>query len=70
MIRAKQPAQPGGGPAIPDFLRVEPDEQEIRYRALRQEMLDKLKPTPDTVADISKNPELLGCGCPGSRIAA
>lgn len=65
MIRAKQPPQPGGGPAIPDFMRVEPDEQELRYRALRQEMLDKLKPTPDTVADISKNPELLGCGCLG-----
>ncbi|KXZ56702.1 hypothetical protein GPECTOR_1g632 [Gonium pectorale] len=59
MIRAKQPHT--GGPAIPDFLRVEPDEQERRYMAMKNELIEKLKPTPDMVSQIGQDPSLLAC---------
>ncbi|GLC35783.1 hypothetical protein PLESTB_000493800 [Pleodorina starrii] len=58
MIRAKKGVG-GGGPVIPDFLRVEPDEQEKRYIAMKADLLDKLKPTPDTVSKIGQDPALL-----------
>ncbi|GFR41278.1 hypothetical protein Agub_g1953 [Astrephomene gubernaculifera] len=58
MIRAKQP-HAGSGPAIPDFLRVEPDEYEKRYAAAKADLLDKLKPSPDVVSKIGQDPQLL-----------
>ncbi|PNH05798.1 Hsc70-interacting protein [Tetrabaena socialis] len=57
MIRAKQGL--GGGPLIPDFLRVEPDEQEKRFAAMKADLIEKLKPNQDTVAQIAKDPAMM-----------
>lgn len=59
MIRAKQAGGPATGPAIPDFLRVQPDDDEKKYAAMKKELLDKLKPTPDVVNQIAGNADLL-----------
>lgn len=50
-----------GQPCIPDFLKLEPDEQHKQYEAFKTKLVDVLKPTPDTVAEISSNP-LLAAG--------
>ena len=47
------------GPQIPDFLRVEPDEQEKRYAAMKGELVDKLKPTPDMMSKVASDPTLI-----------
>ncbi|GIL72911.1 hypothetical protein Vretimale_4563 [Volvox reticuliferus] len=57
MIRAK--AGLGSGPMIPDFLRVEPDEQQKRFQAMKADLVDKLKPTPDTITKIGQDQSLL-----------
>ncbi|EFJ42953.1 hypothetical protein VOLCADRAFT_96874 [Volvox carteri f. nagariensis] len=57
MIRAKKGV--GNGPVIPDFLRVEPDEQEKRYMAMKADLVEKLKPTPDVMTKIGQDPGLL-----------
>lgn len=49
----------GSGPQIPDFLRVEPDEQEKRYAAMKGELVDKLKPTPDMMSKVASDPTLI-----------
>ncbi|PNW84998.1 hypothetical protein CHLRE_03g167500v5 [Chlamydomonas reinhardtii] len=58
MLRAK-PKAVGSGPDIPDFMRVEPDEQAKMYDVYKSELVNKLKPTPDMVSAIGKDPELL-----------
>lgn len=71
MLRGAKGPAGLGAKAIPDFLRVEPDEQEKRYNAFKQELVEKLKPTPETIGDITKDPTLLAgagvvvgaCGC-------
>lgn len=57
LIRAKKGL--GSGPVIPDFLRVEPDEQEKRFAAYKADLVKKLQPTPDTMAKIAQDPTLL-----------
>ncbi|KAG2443035.1 hypothetical protein HYH02_009450 [Chlamydomonas schloesseri] len=58
MLRAK-PKTVGSGPDIPDFMRLEPDEQAKMYETYKSELVNKLKPTPDMVSAIGKDPELL-----------
>lgn len=57
MIRAKKGA--GDRPSIPDFLRLEPDEEAKRYAAMKSDLLQKLQPTPDMITQIGKDPSLL-----------
>ncbi|GLI68960.1 hypothetical protein VaNZ11_013488 [Volvox africanus] len=57
MIRAKTGL--GSGPVIPDFLRIEPDEQQKRFQAMKADLVDKLKPTPDTIAKIGQDQSFL-----------
>ena len=51
MLRAKKKAV-GTGPEIPDFLRVQPDEREVKLQKHKAELLDKLKPTQDSVSQV------------------
>ncbi|KAG2499293.1 hypothetical protein HYH03_002871 [Edaphochlamys debaryana] len=55
----QQPPAAGSGPAIPDFLRVEPSEEQQRYEAMKQQLLDTLKPTPDMVQKVGSQPQLM-----------
>ncbi|GFH17112.1 STI1 domain-containing protein [Haematococcus lacustris] len=53
-------AEPGrGGPAIPDFLRVEPDEMEKRMLEVKSKLASALQPTPDMIQAIQSNQELV-----------
>ncbi|KAJ9509529.1 hypothetical protein QJQ45_001979 [Haematococcus lacustris] len=53
-------AEPGrGGPAIPDFLRVEPDEREKRMLEVKSKLASALQPTPDMIQAIQSNQELV-----------
>lgn len=63
-LKAKQTGGLRAGPQIPDFLRVEPDELEKRYAAMRQDLVQKLTPTPDTVAQVASDPMLLSGEAP------
>lgn len=47
-----------GGPSIPDFLRVEPDEQTKKLEEVKGKLVNALKPTPESIAQISSNPDL------------
>lgn len=40
------------GPAIPDFLMVEPSEAEKRLQAEKMKLLDTLKPTEESVNQV------------------
>lgn len=51
LLKAKKKAA-GAGPDIPDFLRVKPDEHELRLQKQKAELLDQLKPTQDSVAQV------------------
>lgn len=46
------------GKHIPDFMMLEPSEQQQQYELYKKELLDKLKPTEDMVAKITANAEL------------
>lgn len=48
-----------GGQTIPDFLRVEPDEQTKRLDEIKGKLVNALKPTPETVAKLGSNPDLM-----------
>ncbi len=50
---------PSGTKAIPDFLRVQPDEQEQRYAQMRTQLVEALKPNQETVSQIAQDPTLL-----------
>lgn len=66
MIRAQKAGLHRGG--IPDMFRIEPSEQEKQYAKMKEAMVEKLKPTPDMVNQISGNASLLSGGC-GSVLA-
>lgn len=55
-IRAK-PAPDGHN--IPDFLRVEPDEATKQYQRMRDQLLQALQPSPDTMTKVAQDPVLL-----------
>eukprot|EP00798_Chlamydomonas_sp_ICE-L_P014080 gene14080-20030_t len=55
----KQKGLGGGGPNIPDFMRLPPDEQEKKYAEMKSKLQDALKPTPDMINQIGQNPDLL-----------
>lgn len=57
MIRAQKAGLGRGG--IPDMFRIEPSEQEKQYAKMKEAMVEKLKPTPDMVEQISGNASLL-----------
>lgn len=57
-IKAQQPQQLGAK-AIPDFLRVPPDEQEQRMAAMKSQLLSALQPTPDTLSAVSHDSTLM-----------
>ena len=46
----------GAGPTIPDFLKVEPDK---RAGAIKEHIVDVMKPTPDLLNQVQANPALL-----------
>lgn len=48
----------GSGPRIPDFMKIEPSEQEKAYAAYRNQLQDALKPTPDMVSKVAADPML------------
>lgn len=48
-------------PEIPDFLIVEPSEQEKRLQAEKMELLNKLKPTEDSVQEVCYHGQILQC---------
>mmetsp|Transcript_20376 Transcript_20376/g.36564 ORF Transcript_20376/g.36564 Transcript_20376/m.36564 type:complete len:148 (-) Transcript_20376:55-498(-) len=45
--------------AIPDFLKIEPSEEEKKYQKYKEDLIEKLKPTPDMIANISKDDQLV-----------
>ncbi|GAX75486.1 hypothetical protein CEUSTIGMA_g2929.t1 [Chlamydomonas eustigma] len=47
------------GPSIPDFMRVEPDEQAKRLQEVKGKLTEALKPTPTMINQLSKNPALM-----------
>ncbi|KAG1671825.1 hypothetical protein FOA52_000202 [Chlamydomonas sp. UWO 241] len=49
----------GGGPAIPHFLRVEPDEQAKQMEKMKGELIASLKPDEETIKGITSNAELM-----------
>lgn len=62
VIRAAKPAGGGigsGGPAIPDFMRIQPDEQALKYQAMKSQMLEALKPDESMVMDMAKDGALV-----------
>eukprot|EP00892_Ulva_mutabilis_P001882 jgi/Ulvmu1/11695/UM008_0105.1 len=46
------------GPQIPDFLMVEPSEQEKRLQAEKMNLLNKLTPTEESVKEAMHSPDL------------
>lgn len=59
LLTGKKDKLGGGGPSIPDFLRVEPDEQAKRMQQVKGKLVDALKPTPDMLSKLGTNPGLL-----------
>jgi len=59
MLRGKKDAIGSGGPAIPDFMRLPPDEREQQYQKVKGQMLHALKPTPDMISKVAQDPALL-----------
>eukprot|EP00955_Chlamydomonas_euryale_P020078 213604-Chlamydomonas_euryale.AAC.21 len=47
------------GKAIPDFMRVEPDEQTKRMQEAKSKLIDALKPTKETIDDLQTKPGLM-----------
>ena len=58
-----------GGPRIPDFLKLEPDEREREYARVKKEMVEALKPTPDMISKLVQNPDLVAGACRGAALA-
>lgn len=59
-------ARPKGlhsGPQIPDFMKIEPSEQEKAYAAYKTQLVEALKPTPDMMNTVGTNPTLLAGEC-------
>jgi hypothetical protein len=44
---------------VPEFMILEPSEQQKQYEAMKTRLVNVLKPTPDMVQSVSSNPELL-----------
>jgi hypothetical protein len=42
----------GKGPRIPDFLIVEPDEATKKIEVQKQQLLEAIKPTEESIADV------------------
>lgn len=59
MLTGRKDNLSGGGPAIPDFLRVEPDEQAKRMQEVKGKLVSALQPTPDMIAKIGQDTTLL-----------
>mmetsp|Transcript_9278 Transcript_9278/g.22994 ORF Transcript_9278/g.22994 Transcript_9278/m.22994 type:complete len:213 (-) Transcript_9278:72-710(-) len=60
LLKGKKAALGGGtGAKVPDFMRVEPDEAAKQYEQVRGKLVEALKPTPDMVEGIMRNPDLL-----------
>ena len=47
------------GPSIPDFMRVPEDENSKKAEALKQKLVEELKPTPDMINQVMGNSALL-----------
>lgn len=47
-----------GGPRIPDFMRVEPDEEQKRMDEMKGKLMEALKPTRELIDGIGQNPAL------------
>ena len=62
MLTGKKDKIGGAGPAIPDFLRVEPDEQTKRMQEVKGKLVSALQPTPDMISKIGQDPTLLAGG--------
>lgn len=58
VLRATRAPPPGAGPQIPDFLRVQPDEQAKQYQAVINDLTERLKPTEETVQEVMQNEEM------------
>ena len=59
MLKGKKDQINNKGPAIPDFLRVEPDEQAKRLQEVKGKLVNALQPTPDMISKLGKDPTLL-----------
>ena len=62
MLTGKKDKIGGAGPAIPDFLRMEPDEQAKRMQEVKGKLVSALQPTPGMIAKIGQDPTLLAGG--------
>lgn len=61
VVKAQQQAQPGHK-QIPAMFKLEPSEQQKRLDGMKQQLLDVLQPTPDTIESVSKDKTLLAGG--------
>lgn len=52
-------ASASNGPRIPDFFKLEPDEQTRQYKKVKDELINALRPTPDRMAKVMNQPDLL-----------
>ena len=59
VIKGKTDQIKNGGPSIPDFLRVEPDEQMKRLQEVKGKLVSALQPTPEMISKLGKDPTLL-----------
>ena len=59
MLKGKKDKIGRGGPTIPDFFRVEPDEQAKKMQEIKGKLVNALKPTPDMISKLGANPGLL-----------
>lgn len=57
-IRASK-AESSGRKQIPDFMRVDPSEQEKQFEQMKEGLLSALKPTEDMVQKVMGNPNLV-----------
>jgi|LauGreSBDMM110SN_4_FD.fasta_scaffold114856_1 hypothetical protein len=59
VLRGKKDKLGSVGQAIPDFFRVEPDENSKKMQEIKGKLVTALKPTPDMIAKLGNNPGLL-----------
>ncbi len=59
LIKAKPSAGVGAGVSIPDCMKLQPSEQERQYERYKSSLVEALKPTPDMVAKVSTNEQLM-----------
>ena len=57
MLRGKKDAM--GKASIPDFMKVEPDEQSKKLQEMKSKLVTALAPTQESIAGIASNPELM-----------